>query len=393
MRTWLKVLVVSGATAWSACGSSQGGTGEPGKPSEPGTPGVPGGPHLSFPIVNSYDGALLAPMALITIVSQTQSADAQFLFGFSSAVGASAWWKRLADEYALGPASAAANLMGPHIIGDMTDHDVYDYITNVISENGGPERNGNSLYLLYLPAGITVIRQGVPNTNCKKFEAYHAEYGTRGDNLAVVQQCGGDDPRDNMTVAASHEIIEAATDPDYQSYALPLVAPHAPWTESIWNAYGLGGHAELADLCVGTYHYEGGYYYQRVWSNLGVAKGGDPCAPELAEPYYDALFAEDWYPINAGQTLSIPILGWASSGMGSSWPLDAFADSAATGFTATIGGDGTLRVGQTSSVLVTAPPDAPSGTFALVSVESDRPMTTPPLTDGAHINYVGVYVP
>jgi hypothetical protein len=124
-----------------------------------------------------------------------------------------------------------------------------------------------------------------------------------------------------------------------------------------------------------------------------VAKGGDPCAPELAEPYYDALFAQDWYPITAGQTLSIPIIGWASSGMTSSWPLGAYAASAKTGFTATVGGDGTLRVDEKSTVSVTAPADAPSGTFAVISVASERPMTTPPLTDGSHINYVGVYVP
>ena len=397
-------MVVSGAAAWCACGASPGGTSPEGTSPEgtsiggtsPGGTGqadATGGPHLSFPIVNSYDGALLAPLELITIVSQTQSVDADFLFGFSRGIGASGWWKRLADEYHLGAVSATANLMGPAITSDMTDHDIYDYITGVVAANGGPARNGNSLYLLYLPAGITVIEKGVANTNCKKFEAYHAEYGTRGDNLAVVQQCGGNDPRDNMTVGASHEIIEAATDPDYQSYALPWIAPHAPWTEPIWNAYELVGHAELADLCAGTYYYEGGYYYQRVWSNRGVAKGADPCAPELAEPYYDALFAQDWYPINAGQTLSIPILGWASSGMASSWPVGAYANSAKMGFTATVGGDSTLRVGQTSSVLVTAPTDAPSGTFAVVSVGSDRPMTTPSLTDGAHINYVGVYVP
>jgi hypothetical protein len=378
VRSWLKVMVVTGAIAWSACGSSRGDS---------------GAPHVSFPFVNSYDGALLVPLSLITIVSQTQSGDADFLFGFSSGIGASAWWKRLAGEYSLGPASATANLMGPPITGDMTDHDVYDYITSVVTANGGPARNGNSLYLLYLPAGITVIEKGVPNTDCKKFGAYHAEYGTRGDNLAVVQQCGGADPRDSMTVAASHEIIEATTDPDYQSYALPRIAPHAPWTESIWNAYDLTGQAELADLCVGTYYLEGSYYYQRIWSNVDVAKGGDPCAPELAEPYYDALFAQDWYPIDAGQTLSIPIFGWASSRMASSWPVEAYVASANMGITATVGGDGALRVDETSSVLVTAPAGAPSGTFAVVSVDSERPMTTTTLTDAAHISYVGVYVP
>jgi len=98
-------------------------------------------------------------------------------------------------------------------------------------------------------------------------------------------------------------------------------------------------------------------------------------------------------PITAGQTLSIPIHGWASLPLSSSWPVTASEASATAGFSAMVAGDGTLGVDQMSSVLVTAPADAPSGTFAVLTVASKRPTTTPPLTDGAHLNYVGVYVP
>jgi hypothetical protein len=371
-------MAIMGAMLGSACGgsSSRGGVSGP-----------------DWPLVASYDGALLSPLSLVTIVSETDMADSDFLFGFSNGVGASAWWKRLSGEYSLSSATAVASLIGPPIIADLTDHDVYDYITAAVATNGGPARDGNTLYMLYLPSGVEVIQQGVPNTNCDKFGAYHAPYGDLGDNLAVVQQCGGSDPLDSMTVAASHEIIEAATDPDNQSYALSQIAPHAPWNEPIWNAYDLTGHAELADLCEGTYYHEGSYFYQRVWSNLDAAIGGDPCAPELNEPYYDALFEQDWYPIAAGQTLEIPIHGWSLPTLGSAWPVSAHVASAAMGFTAEVGGTGTLLSGETSKILVTAPAGAASGTFAVVTAASTRPQTSSPLTDGAHFSYVGVYVP
>jgi hypothetical protein len=372
-----RVLVGAAAIACASCGSS---------------PSTPGGVLLPFPIVPSYDGALLSPLNLVTIVSQSDSGNAPVLFAYSNGIGASQWWAALAGEYGLGPVTAAANLLGPSIDGDVTDHDVYEYITSAVAANAGPARDGNSLYLLYLPPGIRVIQGGVVNDGCGKFQAYHAPYGNRGDNLAVVQRCGGSDPFDNMMVSASHELIEAATDPDGLSYALPRIAPHAPWNEPIWNAYNLTGHAELADLCEGTYWGEGSVYYQRVWSNAAAAAHGDPCVPAIGQPYYDALFEKDWYEIAPGQTLRIPMVGWSSGSLASAWPVAARVASAVSGFSVDVGGDGTLGVNQISDVTVTAPSTAPSGTFAVVGVASQRP-PNPPLSDAAHINYVGVYVP
>jgi hypothetical protein len=198
--------------------------------------------------VTTRDGALLSPMDLITIVSTTDAQAASTLFRFSSELAHSDWWRTQAAAYGLGPVNAAASITGPAITADMTDHDVYDYITAAVAANGGPARNGNSLYLLYLPAGVALIQHGVRNTDCQNLRGYHARYGTQGDNLAVIQQCSSDNPVDGMTVVVSHEVLEAATDPDGQGYALPPTAPHAPWNQPIWNAIGLTGHAELGDL-------------------------------------------------------------------------------------------------------------------------------------------------
>jgi hypothetical protein len=348
-------------------------------------------PHPTFPIVPTRDGALLSPLDLVTIVSSSEGQDASTLFQFSSELAVSDWWKELANEYGLGPVTPAASITGLAITGDMTDHDVYEYVTAAVTANGGPSRNGNTLYLLYLPAGVALLQDGVRNTDCQKLGGYHARYGTEGDNLAVIQQCGGDNPIGSLTVTASHEVLEAATDPDGLGYALPPIAPHAPWNQSIWNAYELTGHAELADLCEGAYVLEGDFYYQRIWSNVQAAKGGDPCLPQLPDPYYDATFAADWYRIEAGQTLSIPMHGWSTAPVGS-WPVKVSVASAVMGFSA-VPAAGSLSAGEASNLTVTAPPSAASGAFAVLGVASLRPSTPPALTDGAHLNYVGVYVP
>src|SRR6185369_15347115 len=206
------------------------------------------------------------------------------------------------EEYGLGEIGNAATLTGTDILGDVTDHDVFTYIEAVIQGRADLQPDGNTLYLLYLPASVAVISRGVRNDDCSLFGAYHAPFGARRDNLAVVHRCSTTSTIEVMTTSASHEIIESATDPDLRSFALPRVADRRPWTETIWNAWELQGGAELADLCEATFYLEGAFFYQRIWSNRAAAAGGDPCIPPLHEPFYDTSFEQDWYAMAPGAT-------------------------------------------------------------------------------------------
>jgi hypothetical protein len=356
-----------------------------------------GGPeasnHRPFPQVGTTDGAVLNPLRLVTLVPTNDGTDADAFFAFSSGIGSSRWWQRIAPEWRLGGVSVRANLIGPAITADVSDHDVFTYINDIVAANANLARDGHTLYMLYLPAGITVVQDGTPNKDCTMFGAYHIAYGTRGDNLAVVQRCFDTFPVENMTVAASHEIIEAATDPNDRGYKLPAIADRDQWQESVWNAFELTGDAELADLCEGTFWIEGSSVYQRVWSNAAAARGGDPCVPELAEPYYNTAFAQDWYPVDAGATVTVPFTAWATGPM-TGWPVNTSLDSTVPGFT-TDGASQTLTAGQSGAIFVSAPATAVSGDFAVLTVVSKRPDAVAgsrPLTDGAHINLVGVYV-
>jgi hypothetical protein len=353
--------------------------------------------HVAFPEVTTRSGALLSPLRIVTIVAENDSLDARAFFDFSAGVGSSRWWNRIAPEYHLQTVTDAAHLLGPPITTDVSDHDVFTYISSAVETSGGSARDGHTLYLLYLPPGINVVQKGTVNTGCAKFGGYHARFGTLGDNLAVVQRCFETFPIENMTIAASHEIVEAATDPDGLGYALPGIAARLPWTEAIWNAVELEGHAELGDLCESTFWVEGASVYQRIWSNIAARAGGDPCIPELVEPFYDSSFAEDWYPVSAGGMITIPVTGWTTGPM-PTWGLAASLKSDVLGFSATFGDapNNTLAEGRTANLAVGAPATAMSGTFAVIRVSSKRPGPIPgsrSLTDGAHVNYVGVYVP
>jgi hypothetical protein len=356
-------------------------------------PSVPS--HHPFPQVPTRDGALLSPLHLVTIVPGNDSADAFAFFNFSAFVGTTAWWRRIAPEYGLGQAVPFGQLMGSPIVADVTDHDVFTYISDTVEANGGPARDGHTLYLLYLPPGINVIQAGTANTACHLFAAYHARYGDRGDNLAVVQRCTETYPIENMTIAASHEIIEAATDPDQHGYIMPPIA-RQPWTETVWNAFDLQGRAELADLCESTYFVENQSVFQRIWSNGAAGRGGDPCIPELPEPYYATDTEQEWYAVTAGGQVTIPVRGWATGDV-APWALTVAVQGSVDGFSAAfVDSPSVVSSGGSIRLAASAPAGAPSGSFAVIRIASRRPPALPgmrALTDGAHYGFVGLYVP
>jgi hypothetical protein len=353
--------------------------------------------HRPFPQVPSLDGALLSPLRLVTIVPSNDSADSAAFFQFSETIGTTRWWREIAAEYGTGAIESTATLTGPAVGAQISDHQIYEYVDAIARSAPALAPDGHKLYLLYLPPTTIAVQGGEPNTKCKLFGGYHTAFGVRGDNFAVVQRCTDQSPVANMTVTASHEIAEAATDPDGKSYRLPLAATHAPWTETIWNAWERQGGAELADLCEGTYWQEGsGAVYQRIWSNAAARRGGDPCIPALTEPFYDADFEQDWYPVVAGGRISIPVRGWATGELGE-WPLDVTVLDDGAGFEASFQHQPpTLTAGGVATLEVRASAVTQSGAYAVLRVLSLRPVAPAgarPLTDGAHLAYVGVYVP
>src|SRR5262249_37620657 len=109
--------------------------------------------------------------------------------------------------------------------------------------------------------------------------------------------------QDKTTANASHELVEAVTDPE------GFVAPAYTGTDVAYTAWGLAilglpASLERADMCGlfgSSYFKPAGFPYmvQRAWSNANVMAGKDPCAPYhtgelsyfLAQPVFDQDFA------------------------------------------------------------------------------------------------------
>ena len=212
-----------------------------------------------------------------------------------------------------------------------------------------------------------------------------------------------------LTVVGSHEIAEAATDPDTTS-GWGLYPTNAPiWQQSAWIPYGGGYSVEVGDFCISTHAQESGFWFQRMLDNSAAAAGDDPCVPALSVPYYDVTAPQDWYAVGPGQTVDIPITGWSNAPADpweltvgpaeSSTPPPIVASRTLDAPSVTIGGTTyhQMTSGGTAVLHVTMASTSPSGSWRAFWLYSYRIDSTG--SDGLagddhdHLWRVGVYVP
>ncbi len=363
-----------------------------------------------FPPLRANTSAVLNPMTLVTVVAQNDSL-ANALFTFGDHLVASEWWTAAAQPFGLG-AATSVHATGPAITANPTQDQMIAYLQSVIAA-GAPAPDGHTCYLLYLPDGIA-INGPLP------FSAYHAPFpspaATMGDGWAVVSRGkpygGGETQLQALERDASHEVLEAATDPTWQSWSLPA-PPAQPWTGSVWSVYQVPGPIESADLCEGSRLVEAnGDEYQRFFSNDAARAGGDPCVPPSSETYYNVTTDQDWYAVAPGQSTNVSFTGW-SVASAPDWLTIAVVVQATGGFASLAGtrlpiasalgqeqapcaGVG-LNDGAGATVAVQAPAAAQSGDWAVVQIESFRvdPATCFPRPSGDQFHFwlFGVYAP
>ena len=145
-------------------------------------------------------------------------------------------------------------------------------------------------------------------TSCQDYDAYHDEItATAGKPIlyALMPRCTDQGPvLDELTESASHEWLEAATNPHVET--TPAYGDSDP-DNYIW-AYVPG--AEIGDYCeyldAAYQKLVGPYTVQRTWSNASAMAGHDPCVPVLSTPYVSAApVMPDMVTINDGQSTTM----------------------------------------------------------------------------------------
>jgi len=115
-----------------------------------------------------------------------------------------------------------------------------------------PQPTANTLYFVYLPAGVTVSQGG--SRSCQAFCGYHSDIDGRVFYAVMPYPgCGGCignlETLDALTSTSSHELCEAITDP----------IPGSGWYDDV--------HGEIGDICAWQTRRVEGHVVQLEWSN------------------------------------------------------------------------------------------------------------------------------
>jgi hypothetical protein len=291
-----------------------------------------------------------------------------------------------------GDASDASDASDGGDGGDAGDADASDGDV-VARDSGGSSPDASAelllppiIYMVFFPMTTTVTVEG--EALCQySGGGYHYQIAQalNGQTFAyaVVSACPGQGAAEEvLQFAASHEFIEAATDPVISAPAWSLNDPSSPWAI-------FGG--EVADMCafIEPQWSEGAYdQLTRVYSNVAAKAGGDPCVPEPVPYFATDVEPETFVQLTPGETATFDVTGWSTTPVGD-WSISAepYVSSPAGLQPNLVLGSSTLNNGQRTTLTVTMPAGTPSDSYALVllySAQSQSDFTA---------SLIGVYTP
>jgi hypothetical protein len=312
-----------------------------------------------------HGGPVLAHPNLVTVTfagyrfASKVQAFGDFLVG-------SNWLASAGAEYGVGDGTHVARVMLDEVApAVVTAADIRRLLVARIDAGVLPAGD-DFLYVVYFPAS-TEVDMFAGDGSCAAGYGYHEGVLTAAHRFAyaAIPDCSAFDPHiayeSILFPDASHEIIEAATNPfPIDDPAYWLGAPSDPWSQ-------FGG--EVADACAGLNVEEGGFALTRVYSNAAAQRGDDPCQPAGGEVYFGASPSRNVYTGAPGDVLHIPLHAWATGSI-ASWNVtatrgydSAFAVHPALNATH-------ARPGQSLVLTVTIPATARRGSVGSVFVSS-----------------------
>jgi hypothetical protein len=252
-----------------------------------------------MPQLQGKTTAVLKNPVVVTI-NWPSSTSIDRLEAFGDKLGATSYWKAAVAEYGVGPATSGpenhVQVFGEPIAKTMTTEEADAFVRNHVSDPAAkwPAPTPGTIYVVYLPP-LTKLLFGTASSCDIGIGGYHSTTSTDDGKTiyyAIVPTCPRTVGSDGLTSTASHEIGEAATDPDpggdgYNGFD----NNHLAW--DVWNDF----NSENGDDCeqyLDTSFYtetEPGFDFsvQRMWSNASAAAGHDPCVPAPKDPYFNAV--------------------------------------------------------------------------------------------------------
>ena len=265
-----------------------------------------GAPSSTYPafkidapqVVNSSNGPVLkAPKVVPVYFANDDTTFTAQITSFLDKLPGSAYWGPGEKEYGVTGALTVTTpiQLTENAPASIDDSAIQTWLSGKITSKdpAWPQPDANTIYMMFYPSG-TSITLGQSGASCSSFGGYHNDVTVTSSDVAyaVVPRCGnfgGLTGVDSVTSPASHELVEAATDPYPQTQQAfgQVDDNHVLWE------YVLGG-GEVGDMCAqfGTSFYaptDLGFTVQRTWSNAAATAGHDPCVPADGTPYFNSM--------------------------------------------------------------------------------------------------------
>jgi hypothetical protein len=339
--------------------------------------------HPALPqLVYQGGGVLAAP----EIVNVTFAGDplASELQAFGASVTSSAWWDTVRAGYCestggacVGDGSSTMIELTTTAEATYTDSaeggssTLQQWLASALSSGQIPApeagATSNTVYVIYLPPPTTITLDGVASCTAEGFGGYHNSWKSNGAQVVpyvVVAECEPLSPPfpnvaantllQDTTFDASHEMVEASTDPiPPTGYALDGTNPDN------WGWIDVTGGGEAADMCLDLLGLnqdqttDGTFTVTRIWSNSRAAASLDPCSPAPAgDVYFNAAPNQAFFVLDVGASASFDVDAFSFGAM-NDWTLQAldWSDSTTTTYlTFSIGGGTQTSTGPSIQV-------------------------------------------
>lgn len=212
---------------------------------------------------------------------------------FGDTITHSAWWREVVDSYCVKPDDCIGEgRPGLHVRldeslpADVRDTDVAARVEREATSGRFGPLDADTLLLVYLPEGVRFADAFVPRYCAGGPRAVHRALRLEDATVpySVLPRCSDEA---ELTATASHEILEATTNPD------PMSRGFAFEQDSTSLAFIQSG-VEPVDPCGlvtmdGHWTHAAGFVVQRAWSNRAASLGHDPCVPARAGRPFVAL--------------------------------------------------------------------------------------------------------
>jgi len=191
---------------------------------------------------------------------------------YPAVVGAgSTIYTSVLPQYNIGLGTGVPGIVDTNATRSIKDSAIQSRLATLIGQGRLPAPNANTYYPVHFPAGMTITSGS--SRSCVQFCAYHGTFVLNGVNVnyGVIPDigqagcaggCGGSTVQNNTDSVASHELVEATTDP---AVGLATVfGPPLGWYDQVDNG-------EIGDLCNGIQGTAAGFTVQKEWSNSAAA--------------------------------------------------------------------------------------------------------------------------